>query len=692
MKVLWLTDFFPKSEIGEITGGVEARCFYVSHFLKKSGVDLKIIARRTTGSTWHPPSLISIPERIIFTIRSIIEGLKADADLIEGTNFATFPAAWIIAKIKQKPIIFWYPDVFLGSWVENAGPIAGLIGELSEKIILKLPVDKFIAISNQTKEKLISHNVPQEKIAVINCGIEKFNIPKSKIKYDVCAVSRLLPYKRLEDLIKAAEILNIKVAILGRGPDEERLKKMATKKVTFINYLPKHKDVLELIASARVFCHPSIVEGFGISVLEAMSLGKPVVLSDIPVFHETTNGKGVLFFKPKSAQALAAKLKQLLSSKNLYKQKSNQAKQQANLFSWSDIGQQTLDLYKNLTKLKICMTTDAWRPVWGGGQEHVLQVSNRLQENHNCQVDIITPNLNGNKIPDETNVRRVGISFTFPNIIGRLAYLVAILFYQLSHNYDIYHSHGSEAILLPVVKLLKPKAKVVYTVHGAGVKMLGPGIVNLFNLPKKIWEQFVYNYPFDVLMSAAKATVEKSIKAKKFLVTGNGVNIEDFDKVKEKKSKKTFKIIWVGRESDPIKGVKFLKEAFKMLKKRHSNFRLKIVSNRPHDEVIKELKSSDVFVLPSLSEGFPIVLLEAMVAKLPIVTTDVGDAGDPVRKSGAGIVVKSGNTQALAKGIEKLYKNHKGLGEKGYKFVKYKYSWSKIADKVNKIYRSLSMG
>lgn len=664
MRLLWLTDFFPKSENGEITGGVEARCFFVKRHLESRGANVKIIARLTTGKTWLPPSLASVPERIIFTLTSIIKGLQEDFDIVEGTNFATYTSAWLIGFLKSKPVVFWYPDVFLGNWVENTG-FSGYIGELVEKIILKLPVKKYIAISKQTREKLIDNGVNPNKIQVIYCGITPATIPKTENIYDVCAVSRMLPYKRLDDLILASNKLQLKTVILGRGPESERLKDLAGSTITFFDYLPKHSDVLRLISSAKVFCHPSKVEGFGISVLEAMNLAKPVVVSDISIMHETTADKGVIFFEPENIKDLGAKLSKILNDRVLYKKKSKEAQARSGLFNWYDISTQTLDLYKNILKPKILITTDAWRPVWGGGQEHILQTVKLLSSKYD--IKIVAPKL----LPEvhaDKNVYRLGAAFRFPNIFGRVSYLFSVFTYQFTNHFDIIHIQSHDTLfLVPFIKFLKPKTKFIFTAHGKPNGWL-----------EKPWRFVVEKSGFNEILTAAKATFPDKT------VIGNGVNVDEIDKLPQKKSKNKFILVWVGRKEDPVKGLKFLESTFKNLKPSYPNLRLNIVSNKSHINVIKELKKANLFILSSVSEGLPLTILEAMAAKLPVVTTDVGDAGEIVRRSGGGLVVEPGSSLSLQHGIEKMLKikNPKN----GYEFVKKNYTWIEVADRIDKTY------
>lgn len=341
MKILLLAEFFPESNKGEINGGVEARCFFVSKYLKDFGHNVTIISR--SANRWTIASWRSIPERFFFTARMIIQGMQSNFDIVEGTNYTNHLVAVLLGFLKQKPVVCWYPDVFVGQWFKNIGGV-GIFGEIAERLLFKIPGVNYIAISQTTKEKLVKNGLPEEKITVIYCGVEPIRI-KTRIYYDVCAVSRLLKYKHLDDLIIAAK--NLKVVIVGQGPEKDKLQKMAPKGVTFLGYLPSHKDVLKIMASAKIFCHPSTVEGFGIVIIEAMSLGVPYVARDIPVISEITHGgQGGLLFKNDLEQCI----KTLLTDQKLYAQKSLEAKKLAKFYTWEKTARQTEKVYLGLDK------------------------------------------------------------------------------------------------------------------------------------------------------------------------------------------------------------------------------------------------------------------------------------------------------------------------------------------------------
>lgn len=355
MKVLWITEFFPGSDQGEITGGVESRCFFVSKYLREKGLELKIIARRTTGSVWETADARTIPGRFIFVWKAVFAALFSHFDVIEGSNFITYPPAWLVGTIKRKPVVFWYADVFIGRWQKEAGWVTGAILELWERGCLLLPGVKYIAISLETKKKLVAYGVAEEKIKVINCGVDRRELAAIKVPtkktVDVVCVSRLLKYKRVEDLVRALMMLEtVGGLIIGRGPELASLKKLAVRKdIQFAGYIPTYKDVLSAMAGAKIFCLPSVLEGFGITTVEAAGLGLPFVVADTPINREILGKSGAgLFFESKNYSDLAEKINAVLKNQVMYNNFTRKALLLAQRYDWEKIAMQTKNYYEDL--------------------------------------------------------------------------------------------------------------------------------------------------------------------------------------------------------------------------------------------------------------------------------------------------------------------------------------------------------
>ena len=167
MKLLFLTEFYPQDEDLVFTGGVEARVYYVSRLAKKD-FKVKVI---TSSSRHIPATPLSIVSRLWYMGKSFWQALTTDFDLIEGSNVVTYLPAWLAAKLKRKPAVAWVPDVLGKHWF-NFGTAVGLAGLIAEKIYLRLPWTKIIALSRSTRDKLIKAGIDKKLISVVHAGID----------------------------------------------------------------------------------------------------------------------------------------------------------------------------------------------------------------------------------------------------------------------------------------------------------------------------------------------------------------------------------------------------------------------------------------------------------------------------------------------------------------------------------------
>jgi len=319
--------------------------------------------------------------------------------------------------------------------------------------------------------------------------------------------------------------------------------------------------------------------------------------------------------------------------------------------------------------MKILILIDAWLPFVGGAQIQIQNLKRILEENYDCKYYILhSPSAN-------ILIRFLWFFWVIPQAI----------FLNLKNNFDIIHAHAYWPGIPAKVLSFLLRIPVVFTVHGS----------NLLDLkaksPRALLEKFILTrIKYDRVISVASNFLNYQNVNKEIKVIPNGVAIEEFDQIKVKKPK-DFQILFVGRE-DPVKGLKYLKEAFKIVEKEFPQTKLKIISQGwDRIELIKEYKKSHLFVLPSLSEGQPLTLLEAWASKLPVVVTKVGDNPLMVKNGVNGFLVEPKNVQSLADKIIKVLKDNKRelMGEKGYCLVKQKYSWPKCAQKVYNLYKRL---
>lgn len=215
--------------------------------------------------------------------------------------------------------------------------------------------DKIISISQQTQDALtswlgqydnrfvvINNGVDTKKFASVNVPI----VPKSLIM-----VSRFVSSKDQETVIRAMQYID-KDAILrfvGDG-DNRRHCEILAKDLDVSNrvkFLGSRSDIPELVASSYIGIQSSNWEGFGLTAVEIMSCGKPVIASNVDGLKQVVEGAGEIF-NVGNASELASKVNNLLSDKLYYQEMSVRCQQRAHEYDISVMSKKYLHLYKSL--------------------------------------------------------------------------------------------------------------------------------------------------------------------------------------------------------------------------------------------------------------------------------------------------------------------------------------------------------
>jgi len=143
-----------------------------------------------------------------------------------------------------------------------------------------------------------------------------YKIPSNKLK--LVAVGNLKDvknYQLLVDSFRSLKNLNVSIDIYGEGPDRNSLQKQISELDLPINLMGIHNKIFEVLPGYDAFVMCSFIEGFGISAAEAMTIGLPLLLSDIPPLREISQGNA-LFFDPYSPQSFVDVVLKILNGKS----------------------------------------------------------------------------------------------------------------------------------------------------------------------------------------------------------------------------------------------------------------------------------------------------------------------------------------------------------------------------------------
>ena len=135
-------------------------------------------------------------------------------------------------------------------------------------------IDKLVSNSNFTAKRIKKYWGRNSSVIHPPVDVDKFSPRESRSDFYL-SVSRLVPNKRIDLLIKAFNQLDLPLIIVGNGPEKKKLMKIANKNIIFLNYQTDF-EIKKLMESCRAFVYAGI-EDFGIAPVEAMAAGAPII-------------------------------------------------------------------------------------------------------------------------------------------------------------------------------------------------------------------------------------------------------------------------------------------------------------------------------------------------------------------------------------------------------------------------------
>lgn len=264
-------------------------------------------------------------------------------------------------------------DVYHLAFRNKLSALQKFYSSLVIKNVIK-QADRIITVSEFTKSELLKYTrVNPERISVVHNGIDRsrFRIIKDnrlldsvRRKYSLpekflLFVGNLKPHKNLVKLLLAFEEISERnpeyhLVIAGKSEgmittDKEIIKFTSgnigfSGKVHFTGEL-KNEDIAVIYNLAEAFIFPSVYEGFGLPVLEAMACGCPVISSNAASLPEVC-GDAAYYFKPHDVKDIARAVSEVLSDRNLRQDLIARGLKRADLFSWETSAEKTLEIIK----------------------------------------------------------------------------------------------------------------------------------------------------------------------------------------------------------------------------------------------------------------------------------------------------------------------------------------------------------
>ena len=232
---------------------------------------------------------------------------------------------------------------------------------------------KIITVSEFSKQDIVeTYHIPEKKIVVTYNSIdesfkviddqERMNDIKRKYEIDgdyILAVGNLQPRKNIPRLLEAYKRLRLenknreeKLVIVGKKAwlYSDIFKKLEgfeyIQDVILTGYVPQ-EELPVLYNGAKLFVYPSLFEGFGLPVLEAMACGVPVVTSNVSSLPEVS-GDAAILIDPYQVDEIGNGMYQLLNQPSLYEECSEKGLERAKQFSWRKTAEKTVDVYRSI--------------------------------------------------------------------------------------------------------------------------------------------------------------------------------------------------------------------------------------------------------------------------------------------------------------------------------------------------------
>ncbi len=359
-------------------------------------------------------------------------------------------------------------------------------------------------------------------------------------------------------------------------------------------------------------------------------------------------------------------------------------------------------------------------PLGGGGAKVVYGLTTRLVKMGH-EVDLVTMNFQGLKETESVegiNVHRVPCFRAKESVCHSpemLSYILAAIprTYRLvkEKGFDLNHTHFifPDGIVSYVIKKLTGLPYII-TIHGSDVPGYNP---DRFAYQHKflgpLWQRVVQSASQIVSPSnTLKSLLHRHCSTAPVVTIPNGLLPNKFSPDVEK----TNRILVVSRMF-ARKGIQYFLQALAKLRGKWK-YEVNIVGDGPYLSTLKQVakdlqvnvkfwghidntsielkelyETSRIFVCPSESENFPIVLLEAMGAGMAIITTENTGCAEVVGETG--ILVPSRNAEAIRKGVIRLFQNPelcKNLGQAARKRFEDHFTWDVVTKQYEKVYEN----
>ena len=325
------------------------------------GIDLIGIAANHNKNPKKPiPESMKIvksklPRQILYEMWNMLnipkaENLIKSVDLVHASGGAIpptdLPLVATIHDLSWREQNDWFPPRgrrFAETWLDKARE-----------------AERIICPSKTTFNDLVKAGFDEQRIRIVPLGVKTRNVDKQQVKDlleensintpFVIWVGTVEPRKNIPILLEAMQqIPEIPLVLIGPKGWESDLEPLIAPIADRVKIIGEVDEATKhtWYKAASVFCFPSLMEGFGLPVAEAMSHGTPVVTSSTTATAEVA-GDSTLLIDPKSADAIAESIMEILYKPELAQQLSEKGLERAKKMTWEDTALATADIYREV--------------------------------------------------------------------------------------------------------------------------------------------------------------------------------------------------------------------------------------------------------------------------------------------------------------------------------------------------------
>jgi glycosyltransferase involved in cell wall biosynthesis len=358
--------------------------------------------------------------------------------------------------------------------------------------------------------------------------------------------------------------------------------------------------------------------------------------------------------------------------------------------------------------MKIAILVNLFPPKWLAGTEIATYYIAEYLAQRGHEVHVITSLDEG--LPEESyekgfhthRLPKVRIRF-----IGGLIFWADIVGILRKIKPDIVHA---QSLISGMPALLSNKLlRIPYMIYGRGSDVYLPDWFT-----KLAAKGILKNASAVIALTEHMKDAMQAIYSRDIIVVPNGINLNENAEREAEGGNPGKRVLFVGR-LHPVKGVQYLLGAMKMVHQELPEAKLILVGDGeerehlenltdslgirgcvefagrvPHDRVQDYMNRAEVFVLPSLSEGFPVTILEAMACGLPVVATRVGGIPDIIEDGTNGYLVDARDQEQIAEALLRVLQDkmlQKIMSNNNRKSAE-KYRWDTVAATLEGVYQN----